>query len=501
MQKLSVRKVKTASGATAVQVVVYRGKRVTIIKHMGSARTAEELSSLLRRARIYAQEHSSQLSFFPESKQPRVLLVDRARCTSVTHCFARDFLQAAADACGLSSLDPILLDLALMRIIEPTSKLRTLHLLERYFRISYSQRIYRKMSSFYKQKEQIEKIALTCASKHLKEDLYLVLYDVTTLYFESFKEDLFRKPGFSKDDKSRQPQVIVGLLVTSSGFPLAHEVFEGNTFEGKTMLPLLKNFAKTNNVAIPIVVADSAMLSEQNTSALGAEGVSYIVGARLANAPLSFIKKISTALNKEDGKTVRFPSKHGEMICSFSSIRYRKDSREMAKQIEKAQHLIARNEAGRRAKFVRKTGQGTVALNKALIAKANLLLGIKGYCTNVSETILPNTAIIAHYHHLWKVEQAFRMSKSDLAARPIFHHKEEAIRAHILLCFIALMIGKYLEIMTGMSLRSIRDFIWNVTEAHIQDTVSKEIFTFRSPMVEIMRSPLKQLIQKWKLPH
>jgi len=501
MQKLSVRKVKTASGATAVQVVVYRGKRVTIVKHMGSARTEIELSSLRRKARIYAEENSPQQSLFPRAKQPQILLVDRARCTSVTHHFARDFLHAAAHACGLSLLDPLFLDLALMRIIEPTSKLRTLTLLERYFGILYSQRIYRKMTSFYKQKEQIEKIALTCARKHLKEDLYLVLYDVTTLYFESFKEDLFRKPGFSKDDKSRQPQVIVGLLVTRSGFPLAHEVFDGNTFEGKTMLPLLRNFAKINNVTIPIVVADAAMLSEENTRVLDAEGISYIVGARLANTPLSFVEKISAALNKEDGKTIRFPSKHGEMICSFSCARYNKDSREMTKLIAKAKHLIARNEAGRRAKFIQKTGRGTVTLNKALIAKANYLLGIKGYCTNVPETILPNTAIIAHYHDLWKVEQAFRMSKSDLAARPIFHYKEEAIRAHLLLCFIALMIGKYLEIATRMSLRNIRDLIWSVTEAHIEDTLSKESFTFRSPMDEIMRSPLRQLIHKWEIPH
>jgi transposase len=100
------------------------------------------------------------------------------------------------------------------------------------------------------------------------------------------------------------------------------------------------------------------------------------------------------------------------------------------------------------------------------------------------------------------VEQTFRMSKFDLEARPIYHQKEDAIRSHVLICFVALLIEKYLELSTKLSLRNIRLIVWNITETHIQDTLTKETFKFQSPTNEIKDSPLATLIKKWKLiPH
>lgn len=156
----------------------------------------------------------------------------------------------------------------------------------------------------------------------------------------------------------------------------------------------------------------------------------------------------------------------------------------------------------KRAKFVKKLSEETVELNKPLIEKHKLLLGIKGYCTDIPESDLSNEEIITRYHNLWRVEQSFRMSKTDLETRPIFHHKEDAIRSHILICFVALIIEKYLEISTKLSLQKIRDLIWSVTETHIQDKITKKIFVFPSPYKDIMDSPLAQLVNLWKiLPH
>lgn len=496
----SVRKIITASGATAVQVVQYRNRKVIILKHVGSAHDEEELASLLETAEKLRETYDSQLSLFPK-KPARMLPLAHAQYLGVTYCFAREFLHACAGACGLSELnEPLLLDLALMRIIEPASKLRTLELLDRYFGVSYGKSAtYQKLRTFVHKKEDIERCAFSFAKRTFKDPFALVLYDVTTLYFETCKTDGLRIQGFSKDDKSKQPQIVIGLLVTASGFPVAWEVFRGNTFEGHTMLPVLKRFADTNRVELPVVVADAAMLSRTNTEELCREGVSYIVGARLANTSPSFIREVSSALNRTDEKTVRLSYRGESVVCAFSLARYKKDRHEMEKQVLRAHALVARQESGRRAKFVKKTTVKSVVFDEILRKKAELLLGIKGYVTNVPEKKMSNVDVISFYHHLWNVEQSFRMSKHDLEARPIFHRLDDSIRAHVLICFVALMMGKYLEIKTDLSLRRIRDLLWDITEARIKDTKSGEVYILHSPLDKIENSPLRALMQKWRL--
>lgn len=494
----TIRKVKTASGATAIQVVAYRNRKVVVLKHIGSAHSNEDICVLVEYAKSYIKTYSGQLSIFPTTSD-ELLSIKHTQFLYSGHSFAREFLLSTAKECQLMWLSPIVLDLVIMRIIEPTSKLRALELIERYFHIHYGKRSYDTFQKILKSKADIERAALTVVKNIFAEDIYLVLYDVTTLYFETYHQDELRKTGYSKDDKSKQPQIVIGLLVTKSGFPLAHEVFSGNTFEGKTMLPVLENFSKTHNVSMPIVVADAAMLSEKVLCELRVQNVKYIVGARVANLSFDLIKDISEKLKGQDNAVLRMPSKHGEMICSFSKDRYKKDKREMEKQIEKAEKLVARNESGSRAKFVRKAKSRSVEINKELITKTNLLLGIKGYCTNITEGVLSNTDVIKCYHELWHVEQAFRMSKDDLASRPIFHRKEDAIKAHVLVCFVALMLAKYLEMVSGLSIRRIRDLIWSVTDAYIHDNISGKTHVLRSELNENINSQLGKLIKKWNL--
>lgn len=265
---LSICKIRTASGSTAVQVVIYCGHHAKVIKHIGSAKDEGEVNVLLSIARHYMTEHTGQIELFRSQESTGVLVPGRAKHIGVTHHFSHRFLMMCAEKCGLSKLPHLLLHLALMRLIEPASKLRTVWLLEQHFGISYSQRMYQKIPKLLDEKAAIEQIAFSCATRLLREQCYLVLYDVTTLYFETHKEDALRIPGFSKDDKSKQPQIVIGLLVTASGFPLAHDVFPGNTFEGNTMLPLLEQFADKHHVTKPIVVADAAMLSDKNIQQL-----------------------------------------------------------------------------------------------------------------------------------------------------------------------------------------------------------------------------------------
>lgn len=372
-----------------------------------------------------------------------------------------------------------------MRIIEPTSKRRTVELLRRYFAIQYAERtVYRLLPKLLAYQEAIESAAIQVAQHDLNESLSLVLYDVTTLYFESFKEYEFQRPGFSKDNKPQQPQIVIGLLTTRSGFPVMHQVFEGNTFEGHTMLEVVDRFQARFGQSKPVIVADAAMLSQANMKQLEDKGYHYIVGARLANANLKFIDEIHRELPRIDNALKRFTTsdKPGEVICEFSEARYKKDRREFDKQVQRAQELVKRNEPGRRAKFVKKSGDKDklFSFDDKLRVKTEKLLGIKGFVTNIPEQELSNLEIVNYYRELWHVEQAFRMSKSDLRARPIFHHTQDAIRAHVLICFIALMLGKYLEIKTGRSLRKIRDELWQVHEAHVINELTGESHVLRS---------------------
>lgn len=462
----SIRKTKTASGATAIQVVRYENRKVVVMKHIGSARTKEEITALIESGTSWMTQETKQQTLFP--KEPRrTLALATTRYIGVTHHFAYRIFSILGEKLGFTALQsPLLLDLAYMRIIEPCSKLRTIGLLKRYFNIGYGENaVYRILPTLSKLKKAVETITVTWAKNGLSADLSLVLYDVTTLYFETFKTDDIRVSGFSKDNKSQQPQIVVGLLVTRVGFSLGYEVFKGNTFEGKTMLPVLEAFGKTHGVITPTVVADAAMISRDNIKKLTEGGFSYIVGARLANCSPAVISNIATTLNKKDGATIRIATLHGELIAAFSAKRYRKDKSEMEKQIIKAQALINKNESGKRAKFVKKTNDNTPVLDEALQAKATSLLGIKGYYTNIPKEDMDNDTIVARYHDLWHIEAAFRLSKSDLATRPIFHYKEDAIKAHILICFVALALGRHMELTTGLSLQRIVDLLWTVTEA------------------------------------
>lgn len=496
-----VRKVKTKSGATAIQIVQYYGHRAVIAKHVGSAKDELEYDLLLKRAQEWIQDQTRQIKLFPDHKQ-KVLIVERGECIAVTHEFAYQFFMNCINECDLSNLPPLLLDLVIMRLIEPASKLRSIELLSRYFGIQYSQRIYRNIPRLIYHKADVEQRAYRVARKKFKEQFYYVLYDVTTLYFESFKADEFKIQGFSKDNKSQQPQIVIGLLVTQSGFPLSYNVFAGNTFEGKTMLPVIESFISKHPNTKPIVVADAAMLDQERLAELRSKKISYIVGARLANNNLGLVKEIQAALKGVNGAMIRLQSKHGDLICDFSNKRYKKELNDLNKFVHKAEQLVDKQSTGTKVKFIKRISKERIELNTALIEKRELLLGIKGYCTNLSEDQLSSQQAIERYHQLWRVEQSFRMSKFDLEARPIYHHKEDAILSHVLICFVALIIEKYLELTTKLTLRNVRLLVWSITESHIRDTLTKESFKFISPTSEIMNSPLATLIRKWNLlPH
>lgn len=494
---MKVRVVETASKAKAVQVVQYRNGKRAILRHIGSAHSEAELDELMYMAEEWIKDRSGQLSVFPDQGPNRLLHLDHCTFMGVQYRYFHQQMAAIQDSFGFGDLPPLLNDLVSMRIFEPASKLRSLELIERYFGIGHSRNTYYRMApQCIGLKETVENRAVAFAREHYSFDFDIVFYDVTTLYFETFDEDDLRKNGFSKDNKSQQPQILVALMVTKEGFPIAYGIFKGNTFEGHTIIPAIKEFINRNDVKEFTVVADAAMIGSENISQLVQNKINYIVGARLGNISRELLETLDKQIDRQDGKSIRIKTDLGHLICSYSSVRYRKDLYEMDKLVEKARQVVESPSKARKTKFTKTSGQ-RLELNEELIEKNKKLLGIKGYYTDLDEKVADNGTIIERYHELYRIEQAFRVSKSDLRTRPIFHFKEEPIKLHILICFMALAISKHIEIKTGASIRRFLDEAKKTVDGQIMNHMTGKAVTIKAEPTEKM----KKLIAKLYPPH
>lgn len=494
---MKIRVIKTASKAKAVQVVHYRNNKRIVLQHIGSAHSEEALEDLMAMAEEWIKDYSKQLSIFPDESPNKLLHLNHCTFTGVRYLFFHKQIRAIQDKIRLDGLPALLNDLVAIRIFEPASKLRSLELMEQFFSIRYSRKSYYKIApDCIGLKKTVEQKVVDFARIYYSFNFDILFYDVTTLYFETFEEDELRKNGFSKDNKSQQPQILIALMVSKEGFPVAYEVFSGNTFEGHTIIPVIKDFIERNQVKDFTVVADAAMISSENIQQLVLNNINYIVGARLGNIPATLFETIDKSISREDGKSIRIKTDNGYLLCSYSSVRYRKDKYEMEKQIEKAKQAIANPAKNKKMKFTRTKNQ-KIELNEALIEKTQKLLGIKGYYTNLEESVVDNRTIIERYHELYKIEQNFRISKHDLQSRPIFHYKEQPIKLHILICFMALVISKHIELKTGVSIRRFIDESKKVVDGEILNHITHKTVTIKAEPTPKM----KELIAKIESPH
>jgi transposase len=494
---MKIRIIKTASNAKAVQVVRYQNNKRIVLHHIGSAHSDEGLVDLKILAEEWIKDYNHQLSIFPDENPNKLLHLNHSTFIGVKYHFFYKIVHSIQEMIKLDDLPTLLNDLVVIRIFEPASKLRSLELLEQYFGIRHIRKSYYKIApNCINLKSLVEKKVVSFAENHYFFNYDLLFYDVTTLYFETFEEDDLRKNGFSKDNKSQQPQILIALMVSKEGFPVSYEIFSGNTFEGHTIIPVIKGFIERNGVKDFTVVADAAMISSENIKLLIQNKINYIVGARLGNLSTDLIDAIDKNLEREDGNSIRIKTENGYLICSYSSVRYRKDKYEMEKQIEKAKQVISKPSKTKKTKFTQTKGQ-IIELNELLIKKTQKLLGIKGYYTDLEPSIADNKTIIERYHELYKIEQNFRISKNDLQTRPIFHFKEEPLKLHILICFMALVISKHIELQTGMSIRKFLDESKKVVDGEILNHVTNKTVT----ICALQNQKVTELIEKLKLPH
>lgn len=487
-----IRQIKYSEGSVSIQVYKIENRKRVIVRHIGTARNQQQKSDLLALANDFIEKISKQLFLFEDQQAGNVFYIKQTEFIGVYYTFLYDVISKIILAIGFDKLnDNLLLDFVIMRIMEPASKLRSIELLEEYFGIKHRRQNYYKIApEWLKLKSNAEGIALSFARKHYGFNYDLLFYDVTTLYFETFEEDELRKNGFSKDNKSQQPQILVALMVSKEGFPIAYEVFAGNTFEGHTIIPVVKRFILKNKVKNFTVVADAAMISTENIEALRENDINYIVGARLGNLSNELIAEIDKSILREDGKSIRIKTDKGHLICSYSTVRHRKDKYEMEQQIEKAKYIIDNPSKNKKLKFTT-TKEDSVALNQKLIDKTRKILGIKGYYTNIEESHLNNATIIERYHELFRIEQAFRIAKSDLQTRPIFHYKEDPIKLHLLICFTALVISKHIEIQTNKSIRKCIHECKRITTARLKNNITGQEIKIKANLnpeiIEILR--------------
>lgn len=481
-----VRKVPTKSKATAVQVVASGGHDIRVIKHIGSAHTPQEIEDLVSLADHWISDHGNQPPLFPRQQPSSLVSVNNLELIHTTPTLIHQLCMQTISTFGFNTfLSQLLLDLVFIRLVEPASKAASIRLLSSDFGISHNPKtMQRHLKQVTKNKTAIEQKAAVYAKKYLSFDFRVVFYDVTTLYWESFKPDKKGEgvalPGFSKDNKHQQPQLVLGLVVTKEGFPLEFRIFSGNKFEGHTLLPTLEQLKRHHQIQSLTVVADAAMISDANVKALKERGLGYIVGARLSNLSGATIKEIDQKLERVDQATIRLKAKtKGWLVCQYSKKRYAKDKHETKKQVEKAKRgLKEPGKAVKRLKFVKRVkDEEKLEFNLQLLKKTKKLWGIKGYYTDQKD--LSDQEIINHYHNLWQVEKAFRISKTDLQIRPIYHRKTENIVAHMLICFMALCIAKHWEMETGISIKKLTKMLSNISDATFQDKLTEKTFTLR----------------------
>lgn len=474
-----IRKIKTTSGATAIQIAYKQKGRIVKIIHIGSTHTEEELIILQALAR--KRLHENQLELMPDP-QPSL----RVELKSSFSGLLWVTLQEQYEKIGFSRLkDDVFMALCLARIVEPTSKIDTLRVLADLGVEPIGQnKLYRCLikAATLDYRKTISQI---CFEHVRRNGLTLVLYDVTTLYFEVQKEDEYRKPGMSKE-RRLEPQIIVGLLVDQNGFPLGLQSFEGNKAETKTILPVIEAFLGENGLMKTTIVADAAMMSASNLAALAEAGYTYIVGSRLHKIPydIAEYQKIGELsdqqiiVEKKDGYRV---------IYQYRAKRASLDKRNIEKQVAKATKVLNGQAPTTKTKFLNIEAKKK-QLNQKLIDKAKALAGIKGYVTNLD---IPDEQVIAYYHQLFQVEATFRMAKSDLRARPIYHRKRDAIEAHLTIVFAALAISRNIERLTGISIKQLVNLLRPIRSGIV--TINGREILAEPEVPEQVKAVLKQL--------
>ena len=448
-----IRKNKNRSGSYSIQIVSKERGQYRVLKTLGSGRSEQEIEFLYQRAQQELEKIDSSISLFVNRDDAKIecfigeLSNDQVQVIGPELIFGKIY-----DAIGFNQIDNDLFrHLVITRLFHPGSKLKAIDYLHRFLNVDFKvDDIYRFLDQLRGQlKAQVEQIAFEHTKRVLGGEISIVFYDLTTLHFEAADEDDLRRTGFSKVGKHRNPQIYLGLLVGLHGFAIGYDVFEGNIFEGHTLMPTIRKFEKRYNLNKPVVIADAGLLSKENISMLQSNGYQYIIGARIKNE-LHSIKERIFEEEWEEGHSIRLrKDKYQRIVVSYSEKRAAKDRHNRERGLARLEKNLKRgrltksniNNRGYN-KYLKLTGEVQVEIDYEKYNADQRWDGLKGYITNTS---MRSKQIIDNYNNLWHIERAFRINKTDLKIRPIYHRLKHRIEGHICISFTAYSIYKELE--------------------------------------------------------
>ena len=494
---LRVRKKKNGSGSISVQILDRTNRGYKVVETIGCSSNDEEIEQFYKKALTRIDELSQNLFANSISESNKKILLKELLSNLTTQnfipigdelIFGKLFnnigcnnLFKNLDTRNIRNKEDknfLFKSLVISRLLYPGSKLELINYLSYFKNIDItSDKIYRFLDALYQ--DEIKSKIETCVFEHTKSvmngEIILTFYDVTTLYFESESEDDLRRIGFSKEGKIARPQIQLGLFTTLEGYPLSFEIYEGNKYEGHTLIDILKKFQNKFELKDkPIVVADRGMLNNANIAYLEENKYKYILAAKTRSISNDLKEKILnlTFLNEGTIHTIKFNKDNSykekiddkdflksininqRLILSYSSQRAKKDKYNRDKALQRLEEKIKSSKNITKkdlklsyyAKYINLDDNDsniTFNINNQKIIEDEKLDGIKGFITN-DFTLTPNE-IIEHYNNQYDVERAFRISKTDLKIRPIYHRLETRIKAHILVSFVSYAIYKEFE--------------------------------------------------------
>jgi transposase len=504
-----IRKKQNKSGSVSIQIIQkISKKRIKIIKHIGTGREKAEIDNLMREAKEEMLNQQLNLFDWNENaylieKLMQEILIKHTYCVGYEEVFGKVYEMLEYDKLELPQL---IRTLVIARIAHPYSKLSIKQWLERKMGVKiHENSIYRLMD---KMDQEVENKVCDHTFKKILHivggEIHIIFFDATTLHFETFKSDKFRKTGFSKVGKHNQPQVVIGLMVTREGLPIGYDVYPGNEFDGHTIRSAIKRVKRRYAVKKVVFVADAGMASRENMEMIDKAGFKFIISAKLKTMDEDTKNNVlnPTSYNKNDIYQTKYCDHR--LVVSYSADRARKDQKDRENNVLRIKKKLASKEkitktklerVGK-SKFLQVLGEAKVRLDYEAIREDSKWDGLKGYLTNLSKKELPADEVISRYTDLHEIENAFRISKQELRIRPIFHYKKERIRAHILTVFISLVILKYATFLLRDLKISSKALIDNVDTVQIgqlaHPRVSKEIST-RVPLNDLMNEVYKRL--------
>lgn len=363
--------------------------------------------------------------------------------------------------------------MVVQHLLAPCSKLQTFKNSGKYLGLQKDldlNNLYRTLDYLAENKETIENYLFEKNRSLFNLEIDVVFYDVTTFHFESNKDDELRNFGYSKANKLNEVQVVMGLLVDREGRPIGYELFPGNTFEGKTLEKSLNKLSERFNISKVVIVADRGINNKINLGCIKEKGYDYIVASRLKNAKRTVIDEVlnlegyahlennSTKLRykilpqincfkDENGNSVQLKE---NLLVMHSEKREAKDRADRQRLVDKAKKLLqtpasikASNKRGGKKFIEQKSEKEEFRLNERAIERDKNFDGYYTIQTSLEE--MKPEEILDAYHTLWKIEESFRIMKSTLQIRPIFHWTKKRIEGHFVVSFLAFLLERTLE--------------------------------------------------------